>query len=81
VPAALAAEITNSLKISTIGIGGGVDCDGQVLVVNDMLGMFEKFTPKFVKKYANLNANMKEAIEQYLDEVKKGTFPGKEHSF
>jgi len=81
VPATLAAEISKSLKIPTIGIGGGVDCDGQVLVVNDMLGMFKKFTPKFVKKYANLNANMKEAIEQYLDEVKKGAFPGKEHSF
>jgi len=81
VPATLAAEISKSLKIPTIGIGGGVDCDGQVLVVNDMLGMFKKFTPKFVKKYANLNANIKEAIEQYLDEVKKGAFPGKEHSF
>jgi len=81
VPATLAAEISKSLKIPTIGIGGGVDCDGQVLVVNDMLGMFKEFTPKFVKKYANLNANMKEAIEQYLDEVKKGAFPGKEHSF
>ena len=81
VPATLAGEISKSLKIPTIGIGGGVDCDGQVLVVNDMLGMFEKFTPKFVKKYANLNANMKEAIEQYLDEVRAGTFPGKEHSF
>ncbi len=81
VPATLAGEISKSLKIPTIGIGGGVDCDGQVLVVNDMLGMFEKFTPKFVKKYANLNANMKEAIKQYLDEVRAGTFPGKEHSF
>lgn len=81
VPATLAAEISKSLKIPTIGIGGGVDCDGQVLVTNDMLGMFEKFTPKFVKKYTNLNAHMKEAFVQYFDEVKKGIFPGKEHSF
>jgi len=81
VPATLAAEISKSLKIPTIGIGGGVDCDGQVLVTNDMLGMFEKFTPKFVKKYTNLNTHMKEAFVQYFDEVKKGIFPGKEHSF
>jgi 3-methyl-2-oxobutanoate hydroxymethyltransferase len=81
VPAALAAEITDSLDIPTIGIGAGVNCDGQVLVVNDMLGLFEKFTPKFVKKYANLNVDMKKAIEQYLSEVREGTFPGPEHSF
>ncbi|HEU20160.1 MAG TPA: 3-methyl-2-oxobutanoate hydroxymethyltransferase [Deltaproteobacteria bacterium] len=81
VPSKLAAEITESLEIVTIGIGGGVDCDGQVLVVNDMLGMFDKFIPKFVKKYANLNVNMKEAISQYIDEVKSGVFPGPEHSF
>jgi len=81
VPASLAAEITDSLDIPTIGIGAGVNCDGQVLVVNDMLGLFEKFTPKFVKKYTNLNAGMKKAIEQYLSEVREGTFPGPEHSF
>lgn len=81
VPASLAAEITESLDIPTIGIGGGVNCDGQVLVVNDMLGMFEKFTPKFVKKYANLNVDMKKAIEQYISEVRESTFPGPEHSF
>jgi 3-methyl-2-oxobutanoate hydroxymethyltransferase len=81
VPAALAAEITDSLDIPTIGIGAGVNCDGQVLVVNDMLGLFEKFTPKFVKKYANLNVDMKKAIEQYLSEVRESTFPGPEHSF
>jgi len=81
VPASLAAEITDSLDIPTIGIGAGVNCDGQVLVVNDMLGLFEKFTPKFVKKYNNLNAGMKKAIEQYLSEVREGTFPGPEHSF
>jgi 3-methyl-2-oxobutanoate hydroxymethyltransferase len=81
VPATLARIITKSISIPTIGIGAGVDCDGQVLVVNDMLGMYEKFTPKFVKKYANLNAVMKEAIKTYLDEIRTGLFPGKEHSF
>ncbi len=81
VPASLAEEISQSLTIPTIGIGGGVGCDGQVLVVNDMLGMFEKFTPKFVKKYANLNTDMRTAIEQYIREVKDKTFPDEEHSF
>ncbi len=81
VPAKLAGEISRSLTIPTIGIGGGPECDGQVLVVNDMLGMFEKFTPKFVKKYAELNKAMKTAIGQYIDEVKSGNFPGKENSF
>jgi 3-methyl-2-oxobutanoate hydroxymethyltransferase len=81
VPAGLAGEITRSLGIPTIGIGAGADCDGQVLVTNDMLGTFERFTPKFVKKYANLNNPMREAFKKYLDEVKSGVFPGKEHSF
>ncbi|MEA3470632.1 MAG: 3-methyl-2-oxobutanoate hydroxymethyltransferase [Thermodesulfobacteriota bacterium] len=81
VPEKLAEEITAFLKIPTIGIGAGIHCDGQVLVINDMLGMFEKFTPKFVKKYANLNTHMREAISQYIDEVKSEVFPGKEHSF
>jgi 3-methyl-2-oxobutanoate hydroxymethyltransferase len=81
VPSSLAADITKSVSMATIGIGGGVDCDGQVLVVNDMLGMFDKFIPKFVKKYADLNSMMKEAIGRYITEVKDGTFPGPEHSF
>jgi len=81
VPAALAEKITASLAISTIGIGGGVHCDGQVLVVHDMLGLFERFTPKFVKKYASLNVQIKEAVTQYIDEVRRGVFPGPEHSF
>ena len=80
-PAGLAGEITCSLGIPTIGIGAGADCDGQVLVTNDMLGAYERFTPKFVKKYANLSAPMREAFKQYMDEVKSGVFPGKEHSF
>jgi len=81
VPASLAEAITKSLSIPTIGIGGGVHCDGQVLVVHDMLGMFERFTPKFVKKYANLNAQIKDAVRQYVEEVRTGVFPGKEHSY
>ena len=80
VPAPLAKTITQSVSIPTIGIGAGVDCDGQVLVINDMLGMFERSTPKFVKRYCNLHAQMKESVRQYIDEVKNGAFPDKEHS-
>lgn len=80
VPAPLAGKITKALSIPTIGIGAGVDCDGQVLVINDMLGMFERFTPKFVKRYCNLNAQMKDSVRQYIDEVKSGKFPDEEHS-
>ena len=80
VPAALAGKISQAIAIPTIGIGAGVDCDGQVLVINDMLGMFERFTPKFVKKYGNLNAQMKEGVKKYIDEVKSGAFPDEEHS-
>ncbi|MCG6535402.1 MAG: 3-methyl-2-oxobutanoate hydroxymethyltransferase [Syntrophales bacterium LBB04] len=80
VPAPLAEKITRSLSIPTIGIGAGVGCDGQVLVINDMLGLFERFTPKFVKKYCNLNAQMKDSVRQYLEEVKSGAFPDKDHS-
>ena len=81
VPAPLAGEISRSLTIPTIGIGAGVECDGQVLVINDMLGLFEEFTPKFVKKYAKLNKDIQAAVGQYIDEVKGGSFPGDEHSY
>ena len=81
VPWKLAAEITVALSIPTIGIGAGADCDGQVLVVHDMLGMFDKFTPKFVKRYAELSKLMKEAVAQYAEEVRSGAFPDKEHSY
>ncbi len=81
VPSSLAKKITQTLTIPTIGIGAGPHCDGQVLVVNDMLGVFERFTPKFVKKYANLNEIIKKAVRQYSEEVKTGAFPGEEHSF
>jgi len=81
VPEKLAADITRSLSIPTIGIGAGVHCDGQVLVVNDMLGMYDRMTPKFVKKYAHLNLEIKKAVKTYITEVKTGNFPDSEHSF
>jgi len=81
VPEKLAAEISRSLTIPTIGIGAGVQCDGQVLVVNDMLGMFEKMTPKFVKKYAHLSLEIRNAVKHYIREVKSSEFPDSEHSF
>ncbi len=70
VPEKLAADITGSISIPTIGIGAGVHCDGQVLVINDMLGMYERMTPKFVKKYANLNLDIRNAVKTYIQEVK-----------
>lgn len=81
VPAPVAKLITEKLSIPVIGIGAGVQCDGQVLVTQDLLGMFERFVPKFVKQYANLNGLIHEALEQYVTEVEEGIFPGPEHSF
>jgi len=81
VPAPLAKIITEKLRIPTIGIGAGPDCDGQVLVIHDLLGLFERFTPKFVKRYANLGEEMKKALATYAEEVASGVFPGPEHSF
>lgn len=81
IPAALGTEISASLEIPTIGIGAGPGCDGQVLVIQDMLGMFTDFAPKFVKQYANLGDQMKKAFTEYYDEVQEGTFPGPEQSY
>ena len=81
VPAKLAAIITEKLSIPTIGIGAGAQCDGQILVYQDMLGMYSDFTPKFVKKYENLNKKMNVAFKKYIEEVKDGIFPAEEHSF
>lgn len=81
VPAKLAEIVTKELNIPTIGIGAGAQCDGQVLVYQDMIGMFSGFTPKFVKKYANIGDMMKEAFEEYNKEVKSGSFPSQEHTF
>ncbi len=81
IPSDLASEITDCLKIPTIGIGAGPHCDGQILVLQDMLGITQDFTPKFVKRYANLDAEIKKAVGQYIDEVHSGEFPGLEHSY
>ncbi len=81
VPMGLAARITQRLSIPTIGIGAGVACDGQVLVVDDMLGFFTEFRPKFVKRYADLGTLASEAIADYAAEVRARTFPAEEHSF
>jgi len=77
----VAKKITESLVIPTIGIGAGPDCDGQVLVINDLLGLFEEFKPKFVRQYAKLSEQIKEAVRDYLEDVKKGRFPSGEESF
>ena len=81
VPDALAAEITRALPIPTIGIGASADCDGQVLVVDDMLGLFTGFRPKFVKRYAELGAEADRAIAAYAAEVRARRFPAPEHVF
>jgi 3-methyl-2-oxobutanoate hydroxymethyltransferase len=81
VPAQLATLITQSIGIPTIGIGAGAGCDGQVLVINDLLGSFTEFVPKHAKQYAKLSDIMSNAITQYYNEVKAGTFPTEEHSF
>ena len=81
VPAKLAAIISEKLSIPTIGIGAGVNCDGQILVYQDMLGVFSDFTPKFVKKYENFGEKMNIAFRKYIEEVKDGVFPAEEHSF
>jgi len=81
VPRELAKEITGMLKIPTIGIGAGPDCDGQVLVIYDLLGLSGDFRPKFVKRYANLKDEISKAVKTYIGEVKEGTFPDDSHSF
>lgn len=81
VPSKLATLITEQLDIPTIGIGAGNGCDGQVLVYQDMLGMFSDFTPKFVKRYANVGEVMKDAFRQYIEEVQSGAFPAKENEY
>ncbi len=80
VPAQLAEYISMHLDIPTIGIGAGAGCDGQVLVTHDLLGLFERFTPKFVKKYANLHTEMQKAFAEYIAEVQGQSFPAEEHT-
>ena len=81
VPRKLADLLTGRLSIPTIGIGAGNGCDGQVLVYQDMLGMFSDFTPKFVKRYANIGEIMKDAFRKYFEEIQSGVFPGEEHEY
>ncbi|MBN2104594.1 3-methyl-2-oxobutanoate hydroxymethyltransferase [bacterium] len=81
IPATLAKEISGSIAIPTIGIGAGPDCDGQILVTHDLLGLFEEFKPKFVRKYAELAKTMRDAFSNYVKDVKSGTFPSSRESF
>ncbi len=81
VPAPIAKRVTERLNVPTIGIGAGVHCDGQVLVVHDMLGLFDRFTPKFAKRYVNLSELILKACDSYREEVLKGAFPTDQHSF
>ncbi|HPT38858.1 MAG TPA: 3-methyl-2-oxobutanoate hydroxymethyltransferase [Candidatus Omnitrophota bacterium] len=81
IPDKIAQLITKKIKIPTLGIGAGIHCDGQVLVINDLLGLFERYSPKFVKKYANLSPLILEAIENFKNDVLQEKFPDPEHSF
>ncbi len=81
IPAPIAKRITERLKVPTIGIGAGPHCDGQVLVIHDMLGLFDRFTPKFAKRYVNLSELILKALESYKGDVLNGDFPTDQHSF
>jgi 3-methyl-2-oxobutanoate hydroxymethyltransferase len=81
IPMSLAQEITERLSIPTIGIGAGVHCDGQVLVVHDMLGLFDRYTPKFVKRYADLRGVITDAVKSFVTDVREDLFPGEEQTF
>lgn len=81
VPAKLAKRISETISIPTIGIGAGADCDGQILVYQDMLAMFSDFKPKFVKQFADVGTAMKQGFSSYMQEVQEGSFPAKEHTF
>lgn len=81
IPAALAAEVTQSLQIPTIGIGAGPGCDGQVLVMHDMLGINNEFKPRFLRKYLNLNEQITEAVQHYIEDVKSGDFPNESEKY
>jgi 3-methyl-2-oxobutanoate hydroxymethyltransferase len=81
VPAEVGAKVTEELTVPTIGIGAGPGCDGQVLIFHDLVGLFERFVPKFVKKYVELAPVMRDAFQQFREEVKSGKFPGPEHVY
>jgi len=81
IPRDLARQVSESLTIPTIGIGAGPACDGQVLVIHDILGLCDKYSPKFVKRYADIADTISEGIHHYIEDVKGGQFPTAEHSF
>jgi 3-methyl-2-oxobutanoate hydroxymethyltransferase len=81
IPETLAKTITEAVDVPTIGIGAGKYCDGQVLVINDLLGYNEDFKPKYLKTYANLNNTIKNAVKEFIEEVKAGTYPDEEHTY
>jgi 3-methyl-2-oxobutanoate hydroxymethyltransferase len=81
IPESLAKKITENVKAPTIGIGAGKHCDGQVLVINDMLGLDESFKPKYVRRYAHLNEVIKDAVARFMEDVSAGNYPDKEHTY
>lgn len=81
IPAGLAKQVTESVSVPTIGIGAGSDCDGQVLVLHDMLGLNKDFSPRFLRRYADLNKSMTEAVKAYIDDVKTGDFPNENERY
>jgi 3-methyl-2-oxobutanoate hydroxymethyltransferase len=81
VPRDLAARVTAALRIPTIGIGAGPGCDGQVLVLHDLLGLTEGFTPKFLRRYAELGPTVRDAVGRFADDVRTGRYPDDDHSF
>jgi len=81
IPSPIAAQITESVPVPTIGIGAGPQCDGQVLVIHDVLGLFDRFLPRFVKRYAQLGETIRQALNSFREEVETGAFPGPEHTF
>ena len=81
VPSAVAKAVTAALRVPTIGIGAGVDCDGQVLVLHDLLGLNDQFKPKFLRRYAEMAGDVRNAVQQFTDDVRAGRYPDAEHSF
>ena len=81
IPAPLAKKVTESVSVPTIGIGAGVDCDGQVLVLHDMLGLNKDFSPRFLRRYADLHSSMTGAVQNYIKDVKSGNFPSKDEQY
>lgn len=81
IPAALAAKVTEAISIPTIGIGAGGKCDGQVLVMHDMLGLNKEFNPRFLRRYADLSTSITEAVQEYIADIKSGDFPNKEEEY